>query len=186
MSVKSNSLMLIEGIERRIFLIRGKKIILDMDLARLYSVRTKVLNQAVKRNLIRFPIDFMFRLGSADLVSLQSQFESAEISQMNRSQFVTGWQKHRDPKSLPYAFTEHGALMAANVLRSEQAMRVSVFVVRAFIALRNNRVLDSELAGKLSALERKVSSHDVEIRMLIEAIRKMLSTSDEPKRRIGF
>jgi hypothetical protein len=184
--LKTNTLIPIENIERRIFLIRGMKVILDADLARLYCVGTKVLNQAVKRNLTRFPGDFMFRLRNADMATMSQQAEERNISQMNRSQFVTGSQKHRDPKSLPYVFTEHGALMVANVLRSDRALRVSVFVVRAFIALRENLSKHSELAAKLSALEHKVSEHDIDIHLLIESIRRLLETPEPPKRGIGF
>lgn len=112
-----------ERIERCIFLVRGQKVLLDADLALIYGVSTKVLNQAVKRNLRRFPSDFVFRLTAEELEAVQSQIAIAS----NRSQIVTGSQKHRDPRFLPYAFTEHGAIMAANVLNSRRAVQMSVF-----------------------------------------------------------
>src|SRR5947209_17821916 len=105
-----------ERIEQAIFLIRGQKVLLDADLALIYGVPTKVLNQAVKRNLRRFPSDFVFRLIAEELEAIQSQIAAGA----NRSQIVTGSQKHRDPRFLPYAFTEHGAIMAANVLNSRR------------------------------------------------------------------
>ena len=108
------------SIETFIYTIRGQKVILDADLARIYGVTTKRLNEQVKRNIKRFPFDFMFEV------------MPEELNDVNRSQFATGSQKHRDPKFLPYAFTEHGAIMVANVLNSPSAVEMSVFVVRAF------------------------------------------------------
>src|SRR4051812_44605564 len=121
---KQTGIIPLERIEQAILHIRGEKVMLDSDLAAIYGVTTKALNQAVKRNLDRFPPDFVFRL-SAD-----------EVAELNRSQIVTGSQKHRDPRFPPYAFTEHGALMLANVLNSKRAAQTSVQVVRAFIRMR--------------------------------------------------
>lgn len=122
-SKKKQALAKVEPIEPVIRLIRGQRLILDSDLAKIYGVTTKVLNQAVKRNSERFPEDFMFRLTQPETEILRSQFATS-----NRSQFVTGSQKHRDPRALPYAFTEHGAVMAANVLNSKRAVAMSVYV----------------------------------------------------------
>jgi hypothetical protein len=126
--------------------IREHRVVLDADLAQLYGVSTKALNQAVKRNSERFPADFAFQLDWSEFDDLRSQIviSSPQVSEWmgksgNRSQIVTGSQKHRDKRSLPWAFTEHGALMAANILRSERAVQMSVFVVRAFIRLRVDR-----------------------------------------------
>ena len=113
-----------ELIERRIYLIRGQKVMLDSDLAGLYQVQTKKLNQAVKRNLDRFPGDFMFRL------------TAEETTALNRSQSVTGSQKHRDPRLLPYAFTEHGVAMLSSVLNSRRAVQMNIFIIRVFMKLR--------------------------------------------------
>jgi hypothetical protein len=162
----------LERIERAILLIRGEKVMLDSDLADLYGVETKVLNQAVKRNSNRFPSDFMFRL------TLQ------EVAELNRSQFVTGSQKHRDPRFPPYAFTEHGALMLANVLNSERAAQTSVQVVRAFVRLRQMLASNAGLARKLDALEKK---YDRQFKVVFDTIRRLMAPPPETRdREIGF
>jgi phage regulator Rha-like protein len=165
------NLVPLERIERAIFSIRGEKVMLDSDLAELYGVETKALNQAVKRNLDRFPADFMFQLTAGDVFKL------------NRSQIVTGSQKHRDPRFPPYAFTEHGALMLANVLNSERAAQTSVQVVRAFVRLRQMLASNAELARKLAALENK---YDAQFKVVFDAIRQLMSPPAKPKREIGF
>jgi hypothetical protein len=136
----------LEPVQTLIHEIRGQRVILDSDLARIYGVAVKALNQAVKRNAARFPEDFAFRLTRDEFDSLRSQFVILNDGGSNRSQFVTGSQKHRDPRYPPYAFTEHGALMAANVLNSRQAVEMSVFVVRAFVKLRDTLATHKELA----------------------------------------
>ncbi len=162
----------VERIERAILSIRGEKVMLDSDLAELYGVETRVLNQAVKRNADRFPEDFMFQLTVDEVVKL------------NRSQIVIGSQKHRDPRFPPYAFTEHGALMLANVLNSERAAQTSVQVVRAFVRLRQMLASNAELARKLEVLEKK---YDRQFKIVFDAIRRLMSPPPEPKRReIGF
>jgi ORF6N domain len=161
-------------IETVIQTIRREKVILDSDLARIYGVETRVLNQAVRRNLEKFPSDFMFRLNVA------------EARQLKRSQPVIGPQKHRDPRFLPYAFTEHGAIMAANVLNSPRAVQMSVFVVRAFVRLRHMVGAHKEMANKLAELERKVASHDGDIEALFDAIRQLMTPPEPNKRKIGF
>jgi len=123
--------------------VRGKRVILDRDLAGLYGTTTKRLNEQVKRNRNRFPEDFMFQLTAKEWGDLTSQIAMSK-AQSNRSQFATGSQRHRDPRFAPYGFTEHGALMAANILRSERAIQMSVFVVRSFVCgkyLLSNGVL---------------------------------------------
>ena len=165
------NLIPMERIEKAILFIRGEKVMLDTDLAELYGVETKVLNQAVKRNAGRFPEDFMFRL------------TVEEIADLNRSQIVTGSQKHRDPRFPPYAFTEHGALMLANVLNSERAAQTSVQVVRVFVRLRQMLASNAELARKLAALEQK---YDAQFKVVFDAIRQLMSPPAKPKREIGF
>jgi len=152
---------------------------LDVDLAALYGVTTKRLNEQVKRNRERFPDDFMLRLTSTD------------VDTLNRSQIATGSQKHRDPRFAPYAFTEHGALMAAMVLNSSRATEVSVYVVRAFVELRDTLVAHKEFAKRLdeleSRLERKLATHDQAITGILDAIRQlMVPPESTKKRRIGF
>lgn len=139
------SLVPVERIERAILAIRGEKVMLDTDLAELYGVETKVLNQSVKRNAVRFPIDFRFQLTA----------EEAERVNRLRSQYVTSKGGRGGRRYLPYAFTEHGALMLAYVLNSESATQTSVQVVRAFVRLRQMLASNAELARKLEALEKK-------------------------------
>jgi phage regulator Rha-like protein len=166
------SLVPVERIEKAILSIRGEKVMLDSDLAELYGVETKVLNQAVKRNAARFPADFMFQLTQEehdDLVRLRSQ-----IVTLKRGE-------HR--KYLPYAFTEHGALMLANVLNSERAAQTSVQVVRAFVRLRQMLASNAELARKLAALENK---YDAQFKVVFDAIRQLMSPPKPKRREIGF
>ena len=168
---KSKASVPIEGITRAILILRGQRVLLDAELASLYGVTTKALNQAVKRNAERFPEDFMFRL------------TQAETETLNRSQIVTGSQKHRDPRFPPYAFTEHGALMLANVLNSERAAQTSVQVVRVFVRLRQMLSSNAELARKLESLEKK---YDAQFKVVFDAIRQLMSPPARPKREIGF
>jgi len=182
---EKNIIASVEQIESRIFVIRGQKVMLDADLAELYGVETKVLNQAVKRNLDRFPDDFMFQLSTEEFANLKSQIVISSL----RSQIVTsnipsgrGGRRH-----LPYVFTEHGALMLGNVLRSERAVEVSLMVVRAFVHLRELASTHKELSQKLNQLERKVGAHDRAIAELINAIRQLMTPLDtKNKRPIGF
>jgi hypothetical protein len=159
-----------------------------MELARIYGVTTKIFNQAVKRNRRKFPPDFMFRLTAEEYEDLRSQFAIS-----NRSQIVTGSQKHRNPRYVPYAFTEHGAVMAANILRSKRAIQMSVFVVRAFIRMRQMLVEQRGLARKLAQLEEELTArldiHETAINEILGQIKRLLSSPPEPqppKRRIGF
>jgi hypothetical protein len=180
--------------------IRGERVILDADLAAIYGVSTKRLNEQVKRNLARFPVDFVFKLTRKESQAIRLQglhaLQSLELTSAmsNRSQIATGSQKHRDPRFLPYAFTEHGAVMAANVLSSERAVVMSVYVVRAFVKLRQALSSTTELAEKLDTLERKLTTrqdiHEKAILQLFAQIRNLLTPqAPQPlpkKRRIGF
>ena len=173
------ALVAIEAIASRIVVLRGERVMLDSDLAALYGVTIKRLNEQVKRNLARFPSDFTFQLTREEWGFLRSQFATLEA----------GRGQHR--KYLPYAFTEHGAIMAAMVLNSPRATEVSVYVVRAFVELRDTLVAHKELAKRLdeleSRLERKLATHDQAIAGILDAIRQLM-TPPEPtkKRRIGF
>jgi phage regulator Rha-like protein len=159
--------------ESKILLIRGVRVILDSDLAELYGVEVKRLNQQVKRNIRRFPDDFVFQL-SAD--------EAANL----RSQFVTSSSGHGGRRYLPYAFTEHGAIMAASILNSERADDMSIFVVRAFIRMREALAANQQIIAKLSELEHRVEGHDSDIQDLIQAIRELMEPPPSTNRRIGF
>jgi hypothetical protein len=172
-------------VERLIQVVRGQKVILDADLADLYGVETKALNQALKRNERRFPEDFAFRLTQQEATDLKSQVVTS--SSANRSQFVTGSQKHRDPRALPMVFTEHGAIMAATVLHSSRAVEMSVFVVRAFVRMREELASRSDMEKRLDQIDKILLVHDNHLRDLFEKIRPLLlPPADEPKKPIGF
>lgn len=157
----------------RILDTRDVKVVLDEDLARLYGVTTARLNQAVKRNSGRFPADFAFQLSAAERESL-------------RSQSVISNGKRGGRRTLPWAFTEHGAIMAATVLRSARAIDMSIFVVRAFVRLRDVAASHRELATKLSTLERRVGGHDEELKTVFAALRKLIVPPLRQRRPIGF
>jgi len=159
----------IEHIESKIFLIRGQKVMLDRDLAGLYGVETKVLNQAVRRNSSRFPEDFMFELTLNEAKSSRSQFVT-----LNRGENI---------KYLPYAFTEQGIAMLSSVLKSERAIHVNIQIIRAFTKMREMIAHHAELRSKLEALELR---YDEQFRIVFDAIRRILSDEDDPKTEIGF
>ena len=196
-----------EPIEKLILIIRGQKVLLDSDLARLYGVETRALNQAVKRNVERFPSDFMFQLTFEEAEGCQrSRFQSGTLKEKvgeslvsrsqivtgssrrksNPSQIVIGSQKHRDPRFLPYAFTQEGISMLSSVLRSPIAVHVNIAIMRAFVRLREMVGQNKELAVKLSELERKITNHDEDIKNLFLAIRELMTPPESPKRKIGF
>lgn len=168
----------------KIHTVRGHKVIVDFDLAEMYGVTTKRLNEQVRRNEKRFPVDFMFRLNLQEWEELRSQ--NATSSSANRSQIATGSQRHRDPRFMPYVFTEHGAVMAANILKSERAIQMSICVVRAFVRLRDMLSASRELAGKLQELETRIAGHDESIELLFKAIRALMAEPEKPRRQIGF
>ena len=149
------------------------RVILDADLAELYRVPVKRLNEQVRRNWTRFPSDFLFRL---------SRLEHENL----RSQIATSSSSHGGRRYLPYAFTEHGAIMAATVLNSERAISMSVFVVRAFVRMRKALAMNQQIVAKLAELERRVESHDCDIQELIEAISDLMTPPPSSGRRIGF
>ena len=163
-----------EQIEQKILLIRGQKVMLDSELARLYGVDTRTLNQAVRRNRDRFPGDFMFQLTSEEVQSLRSQFVILKLGRGGHSKYV------------PYAFTEQGVAMLSSVLRSKRAARVNIAIMRAFVKLREMVSAHKELAGKLAELERRVASHDGHITSLFDAIRQLMKPQTSKPRRIGF
>ena len=169
MKPKQSSLE-IAPVEEWIRVIRGQRVILDVDLARVYGVPTRQLNQAIKRNLDRFPDDFAFQLEPQEVAALRSQIVISNEGRGGR-------------RYLPYAFTEHGALMLANVLNSERAAQTSVQVVRAFVRLRQMLTSNAELARKLAALENK---YDAQFKVVFDAIRQLMSPPAKPKREIGF
>jgi len=183
---RQSEIATVDQIELIILLIRGQRVILDADLAALYGTNTKALNQAVKRNLRRFPADFMFQLTAHEALAMRSQIvTAADHPPAMRSQIATAFK--RNIRFLPYAFTEHGAMMAASVLNTPLAIDVSVYVVRAFVKLREFLSAHKELAGKLAELERRVGAHDEAIQTLISAIRRLMEPPPAPPRsHIGF
>ena len=165
----NNKLALARTPEQCIIRLRGQAVLLDTDLAALYGVTVKRLNEQVKRNAKRFPEDFAFLLTSKEWANLKSQFATSS--------------GHGGRRKLPYAFTEHGAIMAANVLHSEQAETMSVSVVRAFVKLRRMALSVEALARKVAALE---SKYDTQFREVFQAILQLMTSPDPPRRKIGF
>ena len=156
-------------IEKRIFLLRGEKVMLSPDLAELYGVEPRALIQAVKRNIERFPDDFMFQLSQAEFGSLKSQI------------VISSWGGLR--RARPYAFTEHGVAMLSSVLRSKRAVRVNIEIMRTFVRLRGMLATHKDLARKLENMEKK---YDTQFKVVFDAIRELMRPSDTPRRRIGF
>ncbi len=170
---KSKAVVKIGRIQQRILLIRGVKVMVDADMAEAYGVTTRRLNEQVRRNRGRFPEDFMFQLTAEEKAEVVANCDHLE--------------KLKFSKALPLVFTEHGAIMAASVLNSPEAVEVSVFVVRAFVQLRETIAGHKELAHKISQLDRKLSGHDDQILVLVEAIKQLMDPKPPPKtRRIGF
>jgi len=160
-------------IESRITILRHQKVILDTALAELYGVPVKRLNQQVRRNRQRFPADFMFQLTPREFAALRLQFATSNKGSGGR-------------RSLPYAFTEHGAIMAATVLNSEQAVKMSVFVVRAFVRLRQVLAANKEFAGRIKELEEHLETHDGAIQEIIKVIKRLVNPPDSRRSKIGF
>ena len=158
-------------IENGIFVIRGHKVMLDFHLAELYGVEAKALKRAIRRNVDRFPHDFMFELTDEEYDILRSQFGTSS------------WGGRRYS---PYAFTEQGVAMLSSVLRSQRAIHVNIEIIRAFVKLREILSTHKELAFKLKQLETKVERHDEELQTIFEAIRQLMSIPEKPKRPIGF
>jgi phage regulator Rha-like protein len=169
----ATAIVLTRKVSAKILVLRNQKVILDSDLAELYRVPVKQLNQQVKRNAHRFPPDFVFTLTKAEHQSL-------------RSQIVTSNSQRGGRRYLPHAFTEHGAIMAATVLNSKRAIEMSVFVVRAFVQMRQALAFNHQVVSKLSELEARLDSHDAEIQDLVEAIRELIAPLPANNRRIGF
>ena len=165
--------MLSVPVESRILIVRRQRVILDSDLAALYGVTVKRLNQQVNRNQERFPADFMFQLTSTEDKALRLQIATSKKGRGGR-------------RYLPYAFTEHGAIMAATVLNSARAVEMSVFVVRAFVRMREMVAKNRQLAAKINELDRRLETHDTAIQEIIEAIKELMVPEGPSKRKIGF
>jgi hypothetical protein len=167
------AVVLTKKVDSKVRIIRGQKVILDEDLAELYGVSVKRLNEQVKRNLRRFPADFIFRLSRIEHTNLRSQIAT--------SSSIYGGRRY-----LPQAFTEHGAIMAATVLNSKRAVEMSIFVVRAFVRMREALAMNQQVIAKLADLERRLEGHDVDIQELVNALRQLMAPVQPNRRRIGF
>src|SRR6266542_2137340 len=171
MATKKTAIISQQQIESAVLVLRGEKVLLDADLAAMYVVTTKALNQAVRRNRDRFPPDFMFRL------------TREETEQLNRSQIVTGSQKHRDPRFPPHAFTEQGVAMLSSILRSKRAVMVNISIMRAFVKLRVMLASNTELSRKLDKLEER---YDEQFKIVFDAIRQLMTPPPRKVKQIGF
>jgi hypothetical protein len=171
--MRAAHMVLIKPVEPRILFLRGMRVILDTELAELYGVQVKRLNEQVKRNAARFPQDFMFQISPSEDKNLRSQFATSRSGR--------GGRRH-----LPHAFTEHGAIMAATVLSTRRAIEMSVFVVRAFVRLRDMLATNANVASKLVELERRLKGHDASIHAIIEAIHELMAPEARKRRPIGF
>jgi len=167
----STSILPQEAIISKIYMIRGKKVMLDEDLARLYAVETRVLNQAVKRNLYRFPDDFMFQLSENEMEILISQF------------VISSWGGRR---KLPYVFTEQGVAMLSSVLNSEAAIRVNIEIIRIFTRMRELMLTHKDILLKLEQMEQKVNNHDEDIQLIFQYLKELLNPPQEERTPIGF
>lgn len=162
----------VEKIEKAIFMIRGQKVMLSTQLADLYDVAPKVLMQSVKRNIDRFPEDFMFQISMEEFENLKSQFVTSSWGGIRRAR--------------PYAFTEQGVAMLSSVLRSKRAVQVNIEIMRAFVRLREMVAAHRELAKKLAELESRLEDHDERIDVIFEAIRQLMAPPEKKRRKIGF
>lgn len=170
--MKTKSLIPVEIIENRILLIRGRKVILDSDLAQLYGVTTKRLNEQVKRNKDRFPTEFMFRLNKKEKAKVV-----ANCDHLAKLKFST---------TLPYAFTEHGAIMLASVLNSKKAIEASIFIVLVFVRIREILSSHREIAIKFKELEQRLDTQDSHIKVIMSTLNEMLEPPEPPKKEFGF
>lgn len=171
-----------ERIEKRIFLLRGHKVMLSSDLADLYQVEPRVLIQAVKRNIKRFPEDFMFQLNGEEVSSLKAHCLFYPSSEPSRSQFVI-LKRGQNIKHLPYAFTEQGVAMLSSALRSERAVQVNIEIMRAFVRLRKILTSHKHLARKLNEMEKK---YDSQFKVVFDALRQLMAPPEPKQRRLGF
>lgn len=182
------------SIERKIYVVRGERVMLDSDLAAMYGVETKMLTRAARRNIDRFPTDFMFQLTRDEYESLRVQVEISNSAHLRRQTGASNEQASRSQdrtlqpgrggrRYMPFVFTEHGALMAANVLKSERAVDASVQVVRAFVKMRHMLASNAELAKKVRALEKRYNS---QFREVFAAIEQLMMPPDKPAGQIGF
>lgn len=183
---------IIRSIQNRIYEIRGERVMLDFDLADLYEVPTKALNQAVKRNIKRFPKDFMFRLTLDEWQNIRSQFVTAQDNLIPmRSQNVTAYQTKRNTNITPYAFTEQGVAMLSGVLNSDKAINMNIAIMRAFVEVRRVLLQQNDLKEQLNQIKERIGEHDVQLNQIYDALENLLDEKIahkkwEERERIGF
>lgn len=185
-------MQLIQSIQNRIYEIRGERVMIDRDLAILYETESKVLNQAVKRNLKRFPADFMFQLTQNEWSDLRFQIETSNNTQMGnlQSQFVTA-KNSRMNRFLPYAFTEQGVAMLSSVLNSDKAIQMNIAIMRAFVDIRKALLVQTDIRDQVKEIQSRLGEHDVQLSHIYEALENMLDEKAierkwEERERIGF
>ena len=187
-----NEMRIIKSIQNRIYEIRGERVLLDFDLAALYEVPTKVLNQAVKRNIKRFPKDFMFRLTSDERQEMWSQIVTTSEEQTSmRSQFVTASQNKRNTKTTPYAFTEQGVAMLSGILNSDKAIAMNIAIMRAFVEIRKILIQETDLRIQLNEIRERLGEHDTQLNAIYDAMENLLDEKAaqkkfEERKKIGF
>ncbi len=185
-------MQIIRSIQNRIYEIRGERVLLDFDLAALYEVETKVLNQAVKRNIKRFPKDFMFRLSIEEWESIRSQIVTGSPIQFPmRSQIVTASQSKRNTRITPFAFTEQGVAMLSGVLNSDKAINMNISIMRAFVEIRRVMLQQNDLKDQVKQIKEKLGDHDIQLSAIYDAIENLLDEKTankkwEARNRIGF
>ena len=190
--ISKKNMRIIKSIQNRIYEIRGERVMLDFDLAALYEVATKVLNQAVKRHVTRFPKDFMFRLTPQEWEDMRSQSVTAYESQTTmRSQIVTASQSKRNTKITPYAFTEQGVAMLSGILNSDKAIAMNIAIMRAFVEIRRVLIQESDLREQLKQIKGRIGEHDIQLNQLYDAMENLLDEKAGQKKwndreRIGF
>jgi len=183
---------IIKSIQNKIYEIRGERVMLDFDLAALYEVQTKALNQAVKRNIKRFPKDFMFRLTPAEWQAMRSQFVTAYDNETSmRSQIVTAVQNKRNTNVAPYAFTEQGVAMLSGVLNSDKAISMNIAIMRAFVEVRRVLLMENDIKEQFRQIKERLGEHDVQLNQIYDAMENLLDEKAagrkwEERKRIGF
>jgi hypothetical protein len=190
--MNKKQMRIIQSIQNRIYDIRGERVMLDFDLAALYEVETKALNQAVKRNIKRFPKDFMFRLTTAEWQEMRSQIVTAyEVSNNMRSQNVTALQSKRNTSVTPYAFTEQGVAMLSGILNSDKAISMNIAIMRAFVEVRRILLQQTDLKEQLNEIKERLGEHDVQLNQIYDAMENLLDEKAAERKwnereRIGF
>ena len=189
---KKDRMRIIKSIQNRIYEIKGERVLLDFDLAVLYEVPTKVLNQAVKRNIKRFPKDFMFQLTKEELEELRLQIETSETGDSSRSQNVTLKSgRGSNVKYLPYAFTEQGIAMLSGILNSDKAIAMNIAIMRAFVEVRRILIQETDLRIQLNQIRERIGEHDTQLNAIYDAMENLLDEKAAQKkfgerRRVGF